>query len=123
MSDAVVSPQALGFEPSTVIAVEATGMVLYRLVRSDPPSVSDFLPMNPLRARARAIPELLRCGLSHFLEPHQAAARSRSESPLVAEVRLPPGVHAARTLRSPGHVTVWGTPEALLQAARVIGVH
>ena len=123
MSVTLVRAQDFGLEPSTVIAVEASGIVLYRLVRSNPPSAADFVPMDPLRARTRAIPELLRCGLSHFLEPHQAAARSRSDSPLIAEVRLPPGVHAARTLRSPGHITVWATPETLLEAARVIGVH
>jgi len=105
------------------VAVPADGLTLYRLVRSDPPTLRDFLPPSPELAAQRHWPELLRAGLSHFLRPEQAERVRRQRVSRIARVDLErgQGIYVARTGRTPGHVTVWAPPAVLLEAARVVG--
>ena len=105
------------------MAVPADGLTLYRLVRSDPPTLRDFLPPSPELAAQRHWPELLRAGLSHFLRPEQAERVRRQRVSRIARVDLErgQGIYVARTGRTPGHVTVWAPPAVLLEAARVVG--
>jgi hypothetical protein len=117
------TPTLLGLSREAVIAVPADGLTVYRLVRSDPPTARDFEPPSPALAELRGWPELHRAGLSHFLRPEQAERIRRSTVSRVAGVRLAAGsgIYIARTGRTPGHVTVWGRPVALLKTARIVG--
>jgi hypothetical protein len=105
-----------------VIAVPADGLTVYRLVRSDPPTIRDFEPPPPELAEQLGWPELLRAGLSHFLRPDQTERVRRNPVSRVAAVELSgrADIYHARTGRTPGHVTVWARPEALLRIARVV---
>jgi len=117
------TPGQLGLPRAAVIAVPADGLTVYRLVRSDPPTLRDFqLPSTELAARL-GWPELLRVGLSHFLRPEQTERVRRSPVSRIAAVDLAEGVriYVGRTGRTPGHVSVWARSEALLAAARVVG--
>jgi hypothetical protein len=100
----------------------AEGLAVYRLVRSEPPTLRDFQPPSAERARRLGWPELLRAGVSHFLRPEQAERVRRSPVSRVARVDLAAGlgIYVARTGRTPGHVTVWAPPEVFLEAARVV---
>ena len=102
------TPRLHGLRRDAVIAVAADGLVVYRLVRSDPPTARDFEPPRPELAERRGWPELHRAGLSHFLRPEQAERIRRSPVSRVAAVRLAAGsgIYVARTGRTPGHVTV-----------------
>lgn len=117
------TPGQLGLPRAAVIAVPADGLTVYRLVRGDPPTLRDFQLPSPELAARLGWPELLRVGLSHFLRPEQAERVRRSPVSRIAAVDLTEGVgiYVARTGRTPGHVTVWARPEALLAAARVVG--
>jgi len=112
----------LGLARGTVIAVPAAGLTVYRLVRSNPPTLRDFQPPSAELAARRGWPELLRTGLSHFLLPEQAERVRRSPVSLVAaiELRSELGIHVARTGRTPGHVTVWARPETLFATVRTL---
>ena len=105
------------------MAVPADGLALYRLVRSDPPTLRDFVPPSPELAAQRRWPELLRAGLSHFLRPEQAERVRRDPVSRIARVELEGGrgIYVARTGRTPGHVTVWAQAAVLLEAAHVVG--
>jgi hypothetical protein len=105
------------------MAVPADGLTLYRLVRSDPPTLRDFLPPSPELAARRGWPELLRAGLSRFLRPEQAERVRRQRVSRIVSVDLERGrgIYIARTGRTPGHVTVWAQPAVLLEAARIVG--
>ena len=94
----------------------------YRIVRSDPPRLEDFLS-NAARGRPLPTdPEFVRLqdGLSTFAELEQAVRKARQYPALgayVAELDIPetPAVRIERTLqRSRGHHTVWGNPSYLL---------
>ena len=119
---ALPEPSANDLPPGTVIAVPAGALTVYRLVRTDPPTLRDFRPPSAELAAGRGWPELLRVGLSHFLEAEQARRVRRTPLSFVARVELPQaqGVYVARTGRQAGHVTVWAPPTALLEAARVV---
>ena len=73
--NALPTSVTLGLPKEAVVAVHADGLTLYRLVRSDPPALRDFLPPSPELAAQRGWPELLRAGLSHFLRPGASRAR------------------------------------------------
>lgn len=62
------TPGPLGLPRRAVIAVPADGLTVYRLVLSDPPSEADFAPQPLERAGRLGWPEILRLGVSHFLE-------------------------------------------------------
>jgi hypothetical protein len=117
------TPVPLGLPREAVVAVPADGLTLYRLVRSDPPTLRDFLPPSPELAAQRRWPELLRTGLSHFLRPEQAERVRRQRVSRIARVDLEGGrgIYVARTGRTPGHVTVWAQAAVLLGVARVVG--
>ena len=116
------TPGLLGLPSSAVIAIPADGLTVYRLVRTDPPTIRDFQPPSRELADRFGWPELLRAGLSHFLSPDQSERVRRSPVSRIAAVDLKsPGIYIARTGRTPGHVTVWARPEALLAAARIVG--
>lgn len=96
---------------------------LYRLVVNDPPEESDFVPtVSAHQAESRAIPEIVRCGLSHYMEIEQADAVRRKPGSMIACVTLRRGrvIAAARTWGTPGHVTVWARPTALVDSAKVV---
>lgn len=116
------TPDALGLPRAAVIAVPPDGLTVYRLVRSDPPTLRDFELPSPRLAAIRAWPELLRAGFSHFLTPEQAERVRRSPVSRIVEVEVGAGsgAYVARTGRTPGHVTVWARAEVLLAAARVL---
>ena len=116
------TPRLLGLPRDAVIAIPADGRTLYRLVRSDPPTLRDFEPPGQELAERRGWPELHRTGLSHFLRPEQAERIRRSPVSRVAAVRLAAGegIYVARTGRTPGHVTVWARPEVLLRVALIV---
>ena len=117
------TPIPLGLPSEAVIAVPAEGLTVYRLVRSDPPTLRDFQLASLELAVLRGWPELLRVGFSHFLQPEQAERVRRQRMSRIARIDLRPGrgIYVARTGRTPGHVTVWSQPTRLLQAARVVG--
>lgn len=117
------TPASLGLPREAVVAVPAHGLTVYRLVRSDPPTLRDFLPPSPELAAQRRWPELLRAGLSHFLTPEQAERVRRHRVSRIARVDLEGGrgIYVARTGRTPGHVTVWAQAAILLKVARVVG--
>jgi hypothetical protein len=114
-------PGPLGLPRSAVIAVPADGLTVYRLVLSDPPAEEDFAPHPLARAERLGWPEIIRLGVSHFLERHQAEAQRRRRDSRIARVTLRPGrrIHVARTGRTEGHVTVWAPPGELRWNARV----
>jgi hypothetical protein len=96
--------------------------VFYRLVRTDPPTVQDFMsnealgrkPKRPLSAFDR------RCwrGVSHH-DTREQAASAGGHSPwlgaFIATVVVAPGapIEYEQTYR-PGHWTLWGGPTDLL---------
>jgi hypothetical protein len=104
-----------------VIAVPADGLTVYRLVLSDPPTEADFAPQPLERAERVGWPEIVRLGVSHFLERGQAEAQRRRRDSRVARVTLHPAhrIHLARTGRTAGHVTVWAPPGELRRHARI----
>jgi hypothetical protein len=116
------TPRLLGLSREALIAVPADGRTVYQLVRSDPPTVRDFEPPTRALAERRGWPELHRAGLSHFLRPEQAERIRRNPVSRVAAVELAAGagIYVARTGRTPGHVTIWARPEALLGTALVV---
>lgn len=93
----------------------------YRLVRSDPPTEKDFKPMTPAaRAKHQNAPEILKTGVSHYLEADDAQAVATQPGSLIAEVSLDgQGVHVARS-RFGSHVTVWAEPAVLVARAKVV---
>ena len=95
---------------------------LYRVTKSDPPTIRDFLSFRelgiPLRHRtAKGL--RLWDGLSVYREQEQAATRARRTPGLgqyVAELRIPMDGRFRLELDNgeDGHCTIWGEPEALL---------
>lgn len=103
--------------------------LVYRLVRHDPPIQEDFMPPSLaglVGQGTKAVDPQLLTGISVLATQRQAAALARQYPGLglfIAEVRLPAGARAERTLRRRGHYTVWGDPGELLDGIqRVIGV-
>jgi hypothetical protein len=98
----------------------------YRIVRSDPPTLMDFTSAKALgKARPTDDPEALRLadGLSVFRTEAQAHRHARRMPMLgthIAEVAIAASapVHVERTLRTPGHHTLWGKPAFLLACVR-----
>lgn len=98
----------------------------YRIVRTDPPTLTDFTSAWILgKARPTDDPEALRLadGLSVFRTEAQAQRHARRMPMLgryLAEVAIASSapVRAERTLRTPGHHTLWGNPAFLLACVR-----
>lgn len=101
----------------------------YRIVRGDPPTVEDF---RSAAMRGRVPPDAaaeerrLLAGVSVYRTEAQARRKARQYPALgafVAELALPPGIAVERTTPSPGHHTLWASPEALLACVvRVVPV-
>lgn len=119
---ALPEPDSYGLPTGSVIAVPAGGLTVYRLVLSDPPTDEDFATQPAERAERMGWAELVRLGVSHYLERGQADARRRLPGSRVARVTLNPHrrIHVARTGRSEGHVTVWAPPGVLKETAAVV---
>ncbi len=104
------------------------GRVVYRIVRSDPPTLDDFLSDESAgKASTAATPELRRLasGRSVYNTEAQARRKARAYPVLgryIAAVELPehPAIRMERTLASAGHHTLWADPELLL--ANVVAV-
>jgi hypothetical protein len=97
--------------------------VVYRIVRSDPPALDDFLSDEARgRVSSHDPPEIqrLRSGRSVYLTEAQARRRAKRMPVLghyIAAIRLPrdAAVRLERTLPgSPGHYTLWGDAALLL---------
>lgn len=95
----------------------ATGVpTFYRIVRTDPPSLHDFLSAQQLGKRSPGNdPELQRLqdGLSVYATLAQARRKARASPALgsyVATLDIPDDAHVIyeRTLTSSGHHTLWG---------------
>jgi hypothetical protein len=114
---------------SGALVVPAPGLrIVYRIVRTDPPTLADLTSAAALGRPPPRTPELARLydGLSVFSTERQARNKARDLPVLgtyLAAVALEDGapVRLERTLRgSPGHHTLWGDPEALRR--RVVAV-
>jgi hypothetical protein len=114
--------------PEAVIALPSPGGPLFRIVTNDPPRREDFKPLSASYAERTGRSELLRCGLSHFLEPEQAATWMWKEEQLIARIVLPADsrIYVARTDQDrPGHVDVWcpgDLIDSLLESAEIVEV-
>jgi hypothetical protein len=110
-------PAALGLETGSVVAVPANGETLWRITVGPEPTKADFLSVAALGDPNRG-PAILTLGLSVFASRQQAEQiRDRfRRGQHVSAVSLPAnrGFSIARTGRTPGHHTVWGTPDDLL---------
>jgi len=104
--------------------------IFYRVVQSDPPTLSDFTSHAALgKAPATNDPARQRMaeGLSVFATVNQARRNARSfraHGRYIAEVVIDDeSLTVERTGRQPGHHTIWGDPAALLRStARVLPV-
>jgi len=98
-------------------------MILHRIVRSNPPSLVDFTSGAALgHPLAHASPETfsLHAGLSAFRTIHQARAMARRNprlGPFIAVLDIPDdgAIRVERTTHRPGHYTVWGAPDTILE--------
>lgn len=118
-------PERHHLDPEAVIAipVPSDGLTLYRLLRARDPRPEDFEPdYTRPQAQLRAIPELSRVSISHWLQDQQAFSVSTARRAFIARVELTPDplTRVALTERDPrgelrpGHVDVWGYPRELL---------
>jgi hypothetical protein len=99
----------------------------YRIVRTDPPIVDDFLPYEARGGKPPDEPYLRRLwqGVSVYDTANRARNRALKQPHLgryIAELRIAwgSGIHAERTGHRRGHHTLWGEPAALL--ASVVAV-
>ena len=100
----------------------------YRIVKTNPPLLDDFLSnqgrgIRPLDTKSLTL--WVWTGISVYATSSQArrmARRYPRHGTLMAVLEIEPGapVQAERTLSTPGHHTLWGEPADLL--ARVIAV-
>lgn len=109
------------------LAYEQLPDTLWRIVKTDPPTVKDFQSRTE-----RGLPPIdpdqpeLNDGISAF-DSEARAKQQATEVPrlgrFVAEFWIPDDCEARRTGQSPGHYTVWGEAETLLASvARVVPV-
>jgi|GEM_PF-1521566 hypothetical protein len=103
-------------------------LTFYRVVKADPPTIIDVTPQAQLGRRlADPTPEKLRLcsGLSVFATEAQAHRQARSlpmlgefvtelHIPAVTPEEQPQNLVYERTLRTPGHHTLWAAPALLL---------
>lgn len=96
-------------------------LTCYRIVKADPPTIVDCTPQAQLGRRlVDTAPEKVRLwsGLSVFATEAQAHRQARAYPMLggfVAELVIPAGADLTyeRTLRTPGHHTLWAAPALL----------
>ncbi len=103
-----------------IVTVPVGGLILYRLLASNEPRVSDFEPgWTRAQGQLRGIPEVFRTSVGTWLEQSEAVAASNRRVAYVAQLALEPGPLTRVALTSPidrGHVDVWGYPRELLGA-------
>lgn len=122
MADLPPGPDYIGEQIPWAIAAPAEGQLLYRITQHEVPSVHDFLSSRDKHdPQRRGEYWFIYVGLSMFADQAQAAGiRDRfRHGQHVAGVPLPAGLGfmLARTRRTTGHFTVWGSPEDLLGVA------
>jgi hypothetical protein len=100
------------------VAVPPAGLTLHRLLEHEAPGEHDFEPrLSRSQAKLRAVPELFRGSISHWLGHEQAVAASERRLCFVARLELAPGglTRVARTEDwGIGHIDVWSHPQDLL---------
>lgn len=104
------------------MAEEVPARTVYRNVRTDPPTRLDFTSNEALGIPSRhSEPEMLRLwsGISVWATEAQArrnAARYPNVGRFIAAIRIEADmpIRIERTLRRPGHHTLWGEPADLL---------
>ena len=112
-------PARFGLGSGCVVAVPAEGEIVWRITADSEPVVDDFLSFAALGDPHRG-PAILSFGVSVYSVRQQAEQirnRFRRGQHVVA-IQLPAnrGIHLARTGRTPGHHTIWGSPDRLLAA-------
>lgn len=121
MPDLVRPASEFGLPSEAVVAFPADNEVLWRITLHEEPSLFDFVSFARMGDPNRG-PAILAAGVSMYSTKSQAeATRDRfRRGQFVVPVQLirQEGFSLARTRRTPGHHTVWGTPEKLLAAAR-----
>jgi hypothetical protein len=107
-------------DATIVVPVPLEGLVLFRLLEGETPTLKDF---EERRTRGQAerdgIPELFRLSVSHWLSQDRAATWSRRRRFFVARLELRPGTLTRVALtesHGEGHVDVWAHPQELLDA-------
>lgn len=108
-------------------------IVLYRIVKHDPPTQDDMRSYQELGIPLRVnTPEALRRagGISLFdtllRARKMAAGPSWNGAGFIVELHIPAGalVTIERTGRQPGHHTLWGAPDVILSyITRVVPIH
>ncbi len=97
----------------------------YRIVKSDPPTLMDFTSNaalgRPLRSGSSEEARYLWSGLSVMETQEQARTLQRRFPRLgayiaVLDIPVDDLIRIERTLREPGHHTIWGEPDELLRA-------
>lgn len=100
--------------------------VVFRIVRSDPPTENDFRSRAGLglgllvdTALGRELHEGLSV-LSSEAEARSLAKEFPSLGRFVAVLRVPEGARLERTLRRAGHWTIWADAQLLLDSVAVV---
>lgn len=127
MTDLVPAPAEFGLPDDWAIVAAANGEIVYRIVEGEALSLRDFKsnrdkgePQRWVQAREDAVEYL---GISVFATEDQAramAVRFPKIGKGVAAVTLSQDMRFARTRRTAGHHTAWGSPEAFLGAASMV---
>jgi hypothetical protein len=119
--DLAPPPAQYGLGPKCVVAAPANGETVWRITAAPEPARDDFLSFAALGDPHRG-PAILTLGVSVYATQTQAEQiRDRfRHGQHVVGIQLPAngGINIARTGKTPGHHTVWATPDQLLLAAR-----
>lgn len=96
-------------------------VVLYRIVRTNPPTASDAASIEALGRHPRGRdPEVMKLwkGISLFdsfqRAKSQAQRRPWHGDAFIATLELPTGAFQVESTRSRGHFTLWGDPHDIL---------
>jgi hypothetical protein len=110
-----------GLPDGSVIAVPASGQVLYRLVKDATSWQSYRSTVAVRKPKYRDNPAVLEAGISMWERLEQAKARAMRKPLLIAQVTLTEGLnfYLAKT-RGDGHFTVWGDPESLRCESKIV---
>lgn len=127
MTDLAPTAVSYGLAEEWIIVVPASGEVVYRVVAGDPLTVRDFKSNRDKGEAQRWVrageSSLEYLGISVFATEAQARAvveRFPKIGSRIAAVTLSEDMRFARTRRTPGHHTAWGSPEAFLDAAALV---
>lgn len=101
-------------------------IVLYRLVRTNPPTTSDFLSDEARGELPPADADSEKLDMWRGVSCHTVAAKLTRRTrmvgnlPYLAEIELPDNcaIRHRQTGNNPGHHTIWGEPEELLGYVR-----